>query len=268
MRTVLITGSSKGIGKETALYFARKGWNVVATMRNPKERKTDLSSVSGITVVHLDVLDRSSIKKAVKYTQKEFKRIDVIVNNAGYPIFGPFEETTKEQVDKQFNTNVMGLMDVTREVLPLMKKQKSGVIVNVASVGGRIGFPLYGVYNSTKWAVEGFSEALQYELRQFNIKVKVIEPGKIQTEFYGSSQEIGKRKLKEYNKLIKKVEKGINGYGGSQPSVVAETIYKAATDGNWRLRYRVGSTSGLTLTLRKLLPESVFLWGMRMALSR
>jgi len=182
-KTVLITGTSSGIGKETALYFSNKDWNVIATMRNPEKRKNIFQNTNNIDTIHLDVLDYSSIKKAIDYAEKKYGSIDVLVNNAGYASFGPFEISSQDHVEKQFKTNVLGLMDVTREILPLMRKRKQGVIINVTSIAGRMTFPLYSLYNSTKWAVEGFSESLQFELRKFNIKVKNIEPGIIKTDF-------------------------------------------------------------------------------------
>ncbi len=186
-KTVLITGTSSGIGLETALYFFERKWNVIATMRNPEKRRTPLHEKGLPDLVHLDVMDSVSIRAAIQYALDRYQKVDVLVNNAGYAVYGPFEATTRAQAAQQFNTNVFGLMEVTREFLPLFRKQKGGVLINVASMGGRIGFPLYTLYNSTKWAVEGFSEALQYELKPLNIKVKMIEPGVIKTDFYDRS---------------------------------------------------------------------------------
>jgi NAD(P)-dependent dehydrogenase (short-subunit alcohol dehydrogenase family) len=159
-KTVLITGASSGIGMETALYFHERKWNVVATMRNPDKRRTPLHEKGLPDLVHLDVMDEKSIRDAVAYAVKKHGRIDVLVNNAGYAMYGLFEAATKEQAARQFETNIFGLMAVTREVLPHFRKQKDGVLINIASMGGRIGFPLYSIYNASKWAVEGFSESL------------------------------------------------------------------------------------------------------------
>jgi NAD(P)-dependent dehydrogenase (short-subunit alcohol dehydrogenase family) len=260
-RIVFITGSSTGIGRETALFFASKGWKVVASMRHPESRKTDLAGKDNIDLIHLDVLDRSSISAAMKFTLDKYGRIDVVVNNAGYCLSGPFEASTREQIEKEFNTNVLGLMEVTREIIPVMRRQSGGVIINVASMAGRVAFPLYSVYNGTKWAVEGFSEGLQYELKPFNILVKIIEPGIIKTDFYSRSMVVtDKGDLHLYDEFIARVNKNIGDLveGGSEPKVVAETIYKAALDKSDKLRYSVGSHARTLLLLRKILPESLF----------
>jgi len=159
-KTVLITGTSSGIGEETALYFADNGWNVCATMRNPEKRKTKIHNKENIVIYHLDVLDAKSIKDAIDKTLKKHGRIDAVVNNAGYSLYGPFETLKKEQIKKQYDTNVIGLLEVTKEVIPIFRKQKEGVIINITSAAGKMTFPFYSLYNSTKWAVEGFSECL------------------------------------------------------------------------------------------------------------
>jgi short-subunit dehydrogenase len=233
-------------------------------MRNPEKRKNELRNKKNIDIVHLDVLDITSIKDAIKYTKKKYDKIDVLVNNAGYASFGPFEASTHQSVEKQFDTNVLGVMDVTREVLPIMREQKQGVIINVTSSAGRMTFPLYSLYNGTKWAVEGFSESLQFELRQFNIKIKIIEPGIIKTDFYDRSKDVLKiERLNEYDGIVKKMsvyEKNNMEKGNwSHPKVVAETIFKAATDDTWKLRYHTGKYAGTVLWLRRILPERAFL---------
>ncbi|MCY7272160.1 MAG: SDR family oxidoreductase, partial [Phormidesmis sp. CAN_BIN44] len=175
-KTVLITGASTGIGLATAKLFQQRGWNVVATMRS-LEQKSDLMTLDNTLCLRLDVTDSASITQAVTATLEKFSTIDVLVNNAGYALLGAFEACTPEQIERQFATNVLGLMAVTRAVLPHFREQRSGTIINIASIGGKMAFPLYSLYHSTKWAVEGFSESLQYELEPFNIRVRVIEPG-------------------------------------------------------------------------------------------
>ncbi len=261
-QTVLITGTSSGIGLETAVEFAQRGWNVVATMRNPDKRNTKLHAMKKVDLMHLDVLDAESIKKAVAHAADKYGGIDVLVNNAGYALFGPFEGYDRESVIKQFDTNVIGLMDVTREVLPVMRKQGSGTIINISSVGGRAGFPMYSVYDSTKFAVEGFSEVLSYELKKLNIKVKIVEPGIIKTNFYGTSMDMTQDKeILAYASYAHDLKESSYRYGmkGSHPSVIAKVIFKAATDGSWKLRYHAGKFSGLILHLRKLLPDRIFM---------
>lgn len=257
-KVVLITGASSGIGKETAKLFQTKNWKVAATMRSPGSAE-DLQRIADIETFRLDVTDPDSIRSAIAGTLEKFGRIDAVVNNAGYGLVGPFEAATPEQIEQQFDTNVFGLMNVCREIIPHFREQKRGHIVNVASVGGRTAFPLYSLYHATKWAVEGFSESLQYELEQFNIRVKIIEPGPIKTDFYGRSQEITKKEgLAAYDHFIARMLPNMQRYGEEAPdgSVVAQTIYDAVTDGSKKLRYTVNS-KGL-LTLRRLLPYGVF----------
>jgi NADP-dependent 3-hydroxy acid dehydrogenase YdfG len=262
-KTVFITGASSGIGLETALYFYENGWNVVATMRNPEKRQTALHEKGLPDLIHLDVMNQASIQKAIEYTLNKYQTIDVLVNNAGYAIYGPFEATTPAQIQKEFDTNVTGLMAVTKTFLPIFCRQKGGVLINVASMGGRIGFPLYSVYNSTKWAVEGFSEALMYELKPLNIKVRLIEPGVIKTDFYDRSLDrVDCSNLADTYKSI--LERGNKSMGeaaiqrGSDPVAVAQVIYRAATDSGWQLRYIVGMDAKMVNFLRWLLPERIF----------
>jgi short-subunit dehydrogenase len=240
-------------------------------MRNPGKRSTSLHEKGLPDLVHLDVMDKDSIHSAIQYARDKYQSIDVLVNNAGYAVYGPFEATTQAQADRQFDTNVFGLMEVTRAFLPLFRRQKGGVLINVASMGGRIGFPLYTLYNSTKWAVEGFSEALQYELRPLNIKVRLIEPGVIKTDFYERSMDTADSTAfqEEYGDILKRGEKYTKEHamrGGTEPEVVARTIYRAATDIGWRLRYPVGSDAWQVALLRRLLPERVFYWVLKKAL--
>ena len=233
-----------------------------------KQGKTGFEGKKNIEVVPLDVVDISSIQKAIDQSVTTYGKIDVLVNNAGYAIFGSFEASTPEAVRKQFHTNVEGLMDVTREIIPFFRKQKSGIIINVSSMAGRMTYPFYCVYNSTKWAVEGFSEDLQFELRPFNIKVKIIEPGFIHTDFYGRSKEVMKKnELVAYDapveRMVRFEENFMKKGWTSPPDVVAHTIYKAATDNSWKLRYHSGKFSGALLGLRKIVPERVFLGALR-----
>jgi NAD(P)-dependent dehydrogenase (short-subunit alcohol dehydrogenase family) len=254
--TVFITGASTGIGAATGKLFADKGWNVVATMRTPG-RVTDIGPDDRVLVVKLDVIDPASIQKAIAATLERFKTIDVVINNAGFAVVGPFEASTPEQVHKQFYTNVFGLMDVTRACLPILREQGHGVIVNIASVGGRMAFPLYSLYHSTKWAVEGLTESMQYELESFGIRVKLVEPGPIKTDFYDRSLIVLSRPdLTAYDAYVKQIEGRANGKGatGASPESVAKVIWRASTDGSRRLRY--SANSALLLAARKLLPDA------------
>ncbi len=257
-KVVFITGASSGIGLETAKLFQTKNWKVAATMRSP-EKADDLRRIADISTIRLDVTDLDTIKIAIAETLGKFGRIDAVVNNAGYGLLGPFEAADDEQIRRQFETNVFGLMNVCREILPYFREQKRGHIVNVASVGGRMTFPLSSLYNATKWAVEGFSESLHYELEPFNIRVKIIEPGPIKTDFYGRSNDFARMEgVPEYDNMVARMMPNMKKAGEEAPdgTVVAQTIYDAVTDGTRRLRYGV-NTKGI-LTLRRLLPESAF----------
>jgi NADP-dependent 3-hydroxy acid dehydrogenase YdfG len=256
-KIVLITGSSSGIGRSTALLFAQKGWTVIATMRSPE--KADWIT-KNIHPLPLDVTDAASIQTAIEKSFRQFGTIDVLVNNAGYALMGAFEDCSTAQIRQQFETNVFGLMEVTRAVLPHFRERRSGVIVNVASIGDRVAFPLYSLYHATKWAVEGFSDSLQYELEPFNIRVKLIEPGPIQTNFYNRSADLAQSDLTAYDEFSAKVLPHLKQAGeqGEPPEAVAETIYRAAIDPSRRLRYPSDRTARILLTLRKFLPDSVF----------
>lgn len=260
-KTVLITGSSTGIGRATAKYFADKNWNVSATMRTPSNEK-EFNTLKNVICPSLDVTNNESIKSAINETIDKFGKIDVLVNNAGYGLHGPFEATKIEQVKNQFNTNVFGLMDVIKEILPHFRKNKNGVIANISSMGGRITFPLYSVYHSSKWAVEGFSESLQYELMPFNIRVKIIEPGAIKTDFISRSADIAKpENTNDYDDYINKVNKKYEKtyLNATSSEYVAKVIYKAVNDNSSRLRYTAGSDAGILTKSRKFLPDEVFM---------
>jgi short-subunit dehydrogenase len=256
-QTVLITGASSGIGIAAAIYFANKGWNVAATMRSP-EKETGLSSFSNVKLYALDVTKPETIEASIQSTIKDFGKIDALVNNAGFGADGVFELMDDAFIEKQFNTNVFGLMRVTRAIIPYFRKQNSGTIIQVASMAGRLTFPLYSIYHGTKWAVEGFSEALQYELLQFNIKVKIIEPGVIKTDFYGRSRAFTGFDFAPYKSFTQKVEKlsQETGNNGENPEVVAKAIFKAASDGSSKMRYPTGFPAPILLILRKLIPDS------------
>jgi NADP-dependent 3-hydroxy acid dehydrogenase YdfG len=259
-KTVLITGASSGIGRSTALKFHQQGWTVVATMRS-LEKAGDLTTLNNVHCLSLDVTDQQSIQRTVTASLEKVGAISVLINNAGYALLGTFEACTPEQIQRQFQTNVFGLMEVTRSLLPHFRERKSGTIINIASIGGKMTFPLYSLYHSTKWAVEGFSEALQYELEPFNIRVKIIEPGPIKTDFYSRSADVATRNgLTAYDTFIAKVLPNLNKAGdtGGTPETVAEIIYQAATDGSRKLRYPAGGNAGTLLLLRKILPDRAF----------
>ncbi len=238
-KTVLVTGASSGIGEATVAYFAARGGNVAATMRKPDETGTG-NAGGTVRVFRLDVTDPESIEAAVRDAVAAFGRIDVLVNNAGYGLIGPFESMTPEEVRRNIDTNLMGVLNVTRAVLPTMREQRSGRIINVGSVAGQVTLPLYSIYCATKYGVEGFSEALDFELKPLGIRVKIIEPGAIKTDFLGRS-------------LVQPDMSGEGPYDAWSreaygaflthcedlpgPELVARSIWKAAKGPGWRMRY-------------------------------
>ncbi|MFM9905650.1 MAG: SDR family oxidoreductase [Pyrinomonadaceae bacterium] len=258
-KVVLITGASSGIGLHTAKLFQSKNWKVAATMRTP-ENALELQKIVDVECFRLDVTDNESIRSAIAATLEKFGRIDAVVNNAGFAVVGPFEAATQEQIERQINTNVYGVMNVCREILPIFREQKAGIIVNVASMGGRLTFPLYSIYHASKWALEGFSEALQFEVKDFGIKIKIIEPGPIKTDFYERSMSISKKEgLTAYDNFVARAMPNLQNAGEKGPdgSAVAEVIYRSVTDDASKIRYPVNSS--LILFLRRLLPDSLFL---------
>src|SRR5271170_2161090 len=252
---IVITGASSGIGKATARLFVDKGWNVVATMRNPAAEK-DLKESARLKLVALDVQDPASPRAAVAEAIKAFGRIDVWLNNAGYGAFGPVEAGTPEQIRRQFDVNVFGLIACVQAVAPHFRANKAGVLINVSSIGGLMVVPAFSVYNATKFAVEGLSEGLWYELGTFGIKVKVIEPGAIKTDFGGRSQDVWDvSRVPAYATFMDKVKVARARYiqNSSSPETVAEVVYQAATDPSDRMRYPVGSDARRLIPLRRLL---------------
>src|SRR5882757_642098 len=185
-KTALITGASSGFGRATVKLFHQKGWNVVAAMRSP-EKETELSVLSGVLVTRLDVTRKSEIGEAVQAGIREFGQIDALVNNAGYGTLGALEAAPEEVIRQQFEVNFFGLIEVTKAVLPGMRRQGAGVIINVSSVGGKLTFPFCTLYHATKFAVEGMTESLQYELNPLGIRLKLVEPGGYKTDFAGRS---------------------------------------------------------------------------------
>jgi NAD(P)-dependent dehydrogenase (short-subunit alcohol dehydrogenase family) len=261
-KTILITGASSGIGRATANLFAERGWNVAATMRSPENAAAmpkEWPARENLFIVRLDVTNPESIRQAIGGTLARFGTIEAVVNNAGYGLVGPFEASTREQIERQIGTNLIGVMNVVREILPYFRQQGGGVIANISSVGGRITFPLYSLYHATKWGLEGFSESLQFELRPHNIRVKIIEPGPIKTDFYDRSMDvISSTSVTAYDDFVGRAMPNMQKAGDTAPGpeVVARVIYRAVTDGSWRLRYP--AKGALFLTLRRLFPESWF----------
>lgn len=264
MQSIVITGASSGIGKATAKQFAEQGWKVAATMRTP-ENETELTEVEHVSIYQLDVTDNESIATAAQQIISDFGTVDVVLNNAGYALTGPFEAATDEQIRRQFDTNVFGLMEVTRAFLPHFRANKSGMFLNVSSIGGRITFPLISLYHSTKWAVEGFSESLAYELRELGIQVKLIEPGGVSTDFGGRSMTFAMpTDLPEYMPMVQKLMAAFQGSGSaSTAEMIAAGIYEATTDGKSQMRYLLGEDAKQTYAMREQVGDDAFMAGMR-----
>ena len=263
--TILITGASSGIGHETARLFHDKGWNVIATMRRP-EAEEELSKLENVLVTRLDVTDEASIDSAVAESVERFGGIDVLLNNAGYGAYGPLEATPMDKIRRQFDTNVIGLLATTKALLPHFRSKKSGTIVNISSIGGKMTFPLGTLYHGTKFAVEGLSEALHYELEPMGVKMKIVEPGMINTDFGGRSFDFSNdESMEEYQPVVKGLfgAWGNANEAGSEPIVVAEIIYGAVTDGTKQLRYTAGEDAREIIANRKALDDEAFIGGIK-----
>jgi len=264
-KTILITGTSSGLGRSTAKLFQSKGWNVVATMRTP-EKETELTKLERTLVARLDVQDDQSIESAVEAGLAKFGRIDALVNNAGYGAVGPLEATPFDKVRRQFDVNVLGLLAVTKALLPHFRANRSGVIVNISSMAGRVAFPLGALYHGSKFAVEGLSESLQYELATFGVRVKVVEPGGIMTDFGGRSLDFSNDPdLTEYQPIV---QKSVSILGsllekGSSADQIAEVIYTATTDEKDQLRYEAGADAIQILSGRRAADDATFFAGMK-----
>lgn len=264
-KTILITGTSSGIGRATAELFHRNGWNVVATMRAP-EHEEELHRLDNVLVTRLDVTDAGSIAAATGAAIDRFGGIDVLLNNAGYGAYGPLEAFPMDRIRRQFDTNVLGLLEVTKAVLPHMRLRGSGMIVNISSIGGQMTFPLGTLYHGTKFAVEGLSEALHFELAAAGIGVKIVEPGMIRTDFGGRSFDfVNDEVMAEYQPVVRALfdTLGASAGGGSEPAVVAEVIWEAVTDGTDTLRYRAGADAVELLDNRKALDDAAFIGGLK-----
>lgn len=268
-KVALVTGSSSGIGFETAILLARSGYHTYASMRNIKKSKkiTDMADKENLSLqfVELDVNNDNSVKDAIDKIVREKNRIDVLVNNAGYGLFGSLEDMSLEEIKSQFETNFFGVIRVIQNSLPIMRKQQGGgSIVNISSVGGRMSVPVLSAYNSTKFALEGMSESLSYELEPFGIRVVIIEPGFIRTNIMNSSILSKKSQVSNspYFSLTQKVAKHfnsmVNNPSSTHPEEVAKTILKAITSESRQLRYTVGNDADSIIQAKKTMLDADF----------
>ncbi len=267
-RVAIVTGSSSGIGLETSLTLARKGFYTYATMRKVEEEKSrpliDAAKNENLTlqVTELDVNNDESVANAIDTIVDERMRIDVLVNNAGYALGGALEETSMDEIKAQFETNFFGAVRAMQAVLPIMRKQGTGKIVNITSMGGRIAIPLSSPYHGSKFALEGLSESIQYELEHFGIKIILIEPGAVGSNFWknikiAKSSSDSNSPYAQFGNQIMKAFKEME-QNVMNPSEVAKTILDAVTSDNPQLRYVVGEDATKTIEARKNISDEEF----------
>jgi NAD(P)-dependent dehydrogenase (short-subunit alcohol dehydrogenase family) len=267
----VVTGSSSGIGYETVLALARNGFTTFATIRN-LGKAGQIESVASkeklpIHVVQLDVTDDASVQNAIQEVMKKAGRIDVVVNNAAYGLTGAFEDLSIEEIKTQYETNFYGVIRVTQAILPIMRKQGSGRIVNISSGAGRFGYPGGSAYVSTKFALEGLSESMAYELEPFGIKVVLVEPGVIRTNF-GSSMILAKRAQNPsspYSQMMQRMGASLEQLqkNASDPDLVANIVLQAAISQNPELRYLAGKDVEAWVEIKRKLSDAEFINSMK-----
>src|SRR6266852_1504885 len=265
-KVAVVTGSSSGIGYEISLMLARNGFLTYATMRN-LNKSENIKSVATkenlpIHINQLDVTDDISIKNAVQAILSEVGRIDVLVNNAGYALNGAFEDLTMDEIKAQFETNLFGVIRTTQAILPIMRKQVFGIIVNMSSGAGRLGYPGGSVYVSSKFAVEGLSESMAYELEPFGIKVILVEPGVIRTNF-ANAMVVAKKSQdpnSPYSHIMQKMAAGFEPLleNGSSADVVAKVVLNAATSENPRSKYLAGKDIETWMEAKRSMSDEEF----------
>ena len=247
-KTIFITGSSTGLGKATAKLFQSKGWNVIATMRNP-EKETELAQLKNTTILPLDVTNPEQIQEAVTKATK-LHNIDVVFNNAGYGQSAALEGVEDEQIVKIFNTNVLGTIRVTKAFIPHFREKRSGLFITTTSLAGLLGFPLVSVYNGTKFALEGWSEGLSYELSMFNVRVKTVAPGAIATRFNDNTDTGIHPAYQELERKISHVFSGMAN-AASTAEQIAAVVYEAATDNKDQVHYLAGADVTASMARRE-----------------
>jgi short-subunit dehydrogenase len=267
-KVAIVTGSSSGIGFETSLTLARNGFYTYATMRRLEEEKskplTDIAKNENLQlqVIDLDVDNDNSVANAIDTIVNERKRVDVLVNNAGYALGGPLEYASMNEIKAQFETNFFGAVRAMQAVLPVMRKQRTGKIVNITYMGGRISIPLSSFYHGSKFALEGLSESIQYELEPFGIKIILIEPGAVSSNFWRnikiakSSSNTNSPYTQLENKILKAFKKMEE--NAISPSEVAKAILDSVTSDNPQLRYVVGNDAARMMEVRKNISDTEF----------
>lgn len=253
-KTIFITGASSGLGKATAKLFQSKGWNVIATMRNP-ENETELTKLENVTVLKLDVTNINQIQETINFVTAKHS-VDVVLNNVGYGLIGPLETATDEQLVKQLDTNLLGTIRVTQAFIPYFRENKKGLFVSITSIAGLVGLPLTSVYNATKWALEGWSEGLSFELKELGIGIKTIAPGGIKTDFAGRSLETSSHEA--YSKIEEKLYNSFNPDDFTSVEEIAENVYEAIIDESDTLRYIAGEDAKKTYQRRQEIDNETF----------
>lgn len=257
-KTIFITGSSSGLGRAAAKLFASRGWKVIATMRNP-QREAELAKLPGVVVRQLDITDPQQIEAAAAAAVGD-GGVDVVFNNAGYGMSGPLEGLTDEQILRMMFTNLMGPIRVTKAFVPYFRTEGAGLFINTTSIGGLITVPFNSLYHATKWALEGWSESMTFELGQLGIGMKIVEPGGMRTDFFTRSLDVGRHPA--YDALVDKVMGAITDPNQmesySMPEQIAEVVYEAATDGKDQLRYVAGADAVATYAARLQLGDEAF----------
>lgn len=268
-KTVLITGTSSGIGHAAVRHFATAGWNVVATMRSPA-KAADLAWPENVLVTRLDVQDRASIHDAVDAGMARFGGIDALVNNAGFGQYGLFEATPEDKVREQFEVNVLGVMATIRAILPHFRQRQAGTVVNVSSGAGMFTLPMISLYCASKFALEGFSESLSYELASQGVAVKLVIPhGGVSSTSFGerSGREYaGHAAIADYEAFVAATKRAFDGMRAARMMTadeVAQVIFQAASDGTDRLRYLVGDDARGFVKARRELTEQGYVDFMR-----
>ena len=264
-KVALVTGSSSGIGLETSLSLARNGFHTFATMRD-LNRDEEIKEVVrkenlNVEILQLDVDNEESVNEAINTVMERKDRIDVLVNNAGYGMWGTVEDVSIDEFKEQFETNFFSIIRLIHRVAPIMRKQGSGDIVNISSVAGRIGFPVSPAYISSKFALEGLSESLRFELMPFGVNVIIIEPGVIKTNFF-NSMKLAKKSNQdsEYKEITEKVISGVKMMAemGTHPKEVADAVVKALKEENPHPRYVVGNDAMMFLEAKKMKTDMEF----------
>lgn len=260
-KVIVVTGASSGIGKSTALQLIEEGHIVYGVARRV-EKMQDLVAAGG-HALQMDVTNHDQVKEVMGKVIADNGRIDVLVNNAGYAVYGPIEEVSYEQARRQFEVNIFGLAEVTKAALPSMRENRSGTIINISSVGGKIYTPLGGWYHATKHALEGWSDCLRLEMQQFGVNVVIVEPGAIKTEFdVAMDHQFGEIDNSPYGALKQSMEKVMaNAYepgNYSEPEVIAEVISKAIKARKPKTRYAAGKMAAQTLMGRRWLSDRGF----------